>query len=105
MLRHGNMCIPFHTELVAGLVDPDTGKPFFTSEIISFGTSIFLKGDRDVPNYEFSSDEEQRRWRRIAAEAVLIYGLAYDGLDLDPDYVRVILNGEVLTRRDFGYTR
>ncbi len=105
MLRHGNMCIPFHTRLMAGLVDPGTGKPFFTSEIISFGTSIFLKGDRNVPDHEFSSDEGARRWRRIAAEAVLIYGLAYDGLDLDPDYVPLILDGEVLTRRDFGYTR
>lgn len=74
-------------------------------EIVSFGTSIYLKGDRNVPNYEFSSDEEARRWRRIAAEAVLIFGLDYNGFNLAPDYVRVLLNGELLTRRDFGYTQ
>ena len=98
------MCIPFHTNVVSGLVDPDTGNPFFVSEIVSFGSSLFLKGDRNVPDYEFSSDEEARRWLRIAAEAVLIFGLGYNGLKFDPDYARVILNGEVLTRRDFGYT-
>ncbi len=42
---------------------------------------------------------------RIAVEAVLIYGLGYNGLKFDPDYARAILDGEVLTRRDFGYTR
>ncbi len=90
---------------MTGLVDADTGKPFFTSEIVTFGTSIFLKGDKNVPDYKFSSDEEARRWRRIAAEAVLIHGLVYNGLKFDPGYARVILDGEILTRRDFGYTR
>lgn len=104
VLSHGSMRIPLHTAQQSGLVDAVTGKPYFTSEIVSFGTSIYLKGDRDVPNYDFSSDEEARQWRRIAAEAVLIFGLNYNGFDLDPDYVRVLLNGELLTRRDFGYT-
>lgn len=104
VLSHGSMRIPLHTAEQTGLVDAVTGKPYFTSEIVSFGTSIYLKGDRDVPNYDFSSDEEARRWRRIAAEAILIFGLNYNGFALAPDYVRVVLNGELLTRRDFGYT-
>lgn len=103
VLRHGGTRIPLHTAEQSGLVDPDTGRPYFTAEIVSFGTSIYLKGDRDVPNHTFSSDEEARRWRRIAAEAVLIFGFDYNGFDLAPDYVRVLLNGELLTRRDFGY--
>lgn len=103
VLSHGSMRIPFHTAEQSGLVDAVTGKPYFASEIVSFGTSIYLKGDRDVPNYDFSSDEEARRWRRTAAEAVLIFGRDYNGFDLAPDYVRVLLNGELLTRRDFGY--
>lgn len=72
---------------------------------MSFGTSIYLKGDKDVPNYDFSSDEEARHWRRIAAEALLIFGTNYNGFDLDPAYARVLLNGELLTRGDFGYTK
>ena len=105
VLSHGDMRIPLHTAEQCGLVDAKAGKPYFISEIVSFGTSIYLKGDRDVPNYDFSSDEEARRWRRIAAEALLIFGRNYNGFDLDPDYVRVLLNGELLTRRDFGYTK
>jgi hypothetical protein len=104
-LRHGDRRVPLHTAEQGGLVDPVTGWPYFTSEIVSFGTSVHLKGDRNVPNYEFSGDEEARRWRRIAAEAVLIFGLDYNGFNLAPDYVRVLLNGELLTRRDFGYTQ
>lgn len=105
VLTHGIMRIPLHTEERTGLVDSETGRPFFTSEIVSFGTSIYLKGDRDVPNYEFSSDEEARRWRKIAAEAVLIFGTDYNGLGLDADYIRVLLDGKLFTRRDFGYAQ
>lgn len=75
VLRHGGRRVPLHTAEQSGLVDRVTGRPYFTSEIVSFGTIIYLKGDRNVPNYEFSSDEEARRWRRIAAEAVLIFGI------------------------------
>lgn len=105
VLTHGNMQIPLHTEERTGLVDSETGRPFFTSEIVSFGTSIYLKGDRDIPNYEFSSDEEARCWRKIAAEAVLIFGLDYNGFDLDADYIRVLQDNKLLTRRDFGYAQ
>lgn len=104
-LRHRNTSIPFHTEERTGLVDALTGKPYFTSEIVSFGTSIYLKGDRSVPDHKFDDDEEARRWRRVAAEAVLIFGLDYNGFDLDQEYVRVLLNGKLLTRRDFGYDK
>lgn len=103
VLTHGSIRIPFHTAEQSGLTDELTGGPFFVSEIVSFGTSIYLKGDRDVPNRRFGTDEEARQWRRIAAEAVLIFGLDYNGLDLAPEYARVLLNGELLTRRDFGY--
>lgn len=103
-LSHGDMLIPLHTWDQAGQVDPATGKRFCVSEIVSFGTSIYLKGDRNVPDYEFTSDEESRRWRRIAAEAVLIFGIDYNGFNFDPDYIRIPLDGELVTRRDFGYT-
>lgn len=104
VLSHGDMRVPLHTAEQSGLIDAVTGKPYFISEIVSFGTSIYLKGDKDVPNYDFGSDEDAMRWRRIAAEALLIFGTNYNGFDLDPDYARVLLNGELLTRRDFGYT-
>lgn len=103
VLTHGDMRIPFHTKQTSGLVDEETGAPYFISEIVSFGSSLYLKGDRDVPAYNFTSHDEGVKWRRVAAEALLIYGVRYDGPSLDPAYTRVLLEGELLTRRDFGY--
>jgi hypothetical protein len=98
------MQIPFHTKERAGLVDEITGKPYFVTEIVSFGTSFYLRGDRYVPDCVFGNRDKALEWKRIAAEALLIYGLRYDGPSLDPDYTRVLLGGQLLTRRDFGYT-
>jgi hypothetical protein len=103
VLTHGDMQIPFHTRQSGSLTDEESGKPYFTVEIMTFGTSIYLKGDRNVPDYVFESVEESRKWRRIAAEALLIFGLHYNGMKYDPEYSRVLLDGQLLTRRDFGY--
>lgn len=104
VLTHDDMQIPFHTKERSGLVDQATGKPYFVTEIVSFGTSFYLRGDRYVPDYVFGSRDKALVWTRIAAEALLIYGLRYDGPSLHPDYARVLLDGQLLTRRDFGYT-
>jgi hypothetical protein len=104
VLTHGEMQIPFHTRQSGSLIDEESGKPYFTIEIVTFGTSIYLKGDRNVPDYVFESVEQSRRCRRVAAEALLIFGLHYNGLKFDPDYTRVLLDGQLLTRRDFGYS-
>lgn len=98
------MTVPFHTAESDG-TDPKTGDWYFASEIVSFGTSIYLKGDRDVPDYAFTTHEEARRWRRIAAEALLVFGRDYNGFDYPQEQVRVVLNDELLTRREFGYER
>ena len=101
-LTHDDMTIPFHTAESDG-TDPETGDWYFASEIVSFGTSIYLKADRNVPDHDFDSDEEAHRWRRIAAEALLVFGRDYNGFDYPPQRVRVVLNDELLTRHDFGY--
>jgi hypothetical protein len=103
VLTHGGMEIPFHTRQSGSLIDEESGRPYFIVEIVTFGTSIYLKGDRDVPDYFFQSVEQSRMWRRIASEALLIYGLHYNGLQFDPDYIRVLLEDRLLTRKDFGY--
>ena len=104
VLTHGDMQIPFHTRERSGLVDEVTGKPYFVTEIVSFGTSFYLRGPRYVPDYVFGSRDKALAWKRIAVEALLIYGLRYDGPSLDPDYTRVLLDDQLITRRDFGYT-
>lgn len=103
-LTHEDMTIPFHTAESDGS-DPETGDWYFASEIVSFGTSIYLKGDRNVPDCAFGSDEEARRWRRIAAEALLVFGRNYNGFAYPQAQVRVVLDDELLTRRDFGYEK
>lgn len=103
VLNHGVMQIPFHTKERSGLIDEVTGRPYFVTEIVSFGTSFYLRGDRYVPDYVFGSRDRASEWKRVAAEALLIYGLRYDGPKLDPDYTRVLLGGQLLTRRDFHY--
>ncbi|MHA7239792.1 hypothetical protein [Arthrobacter sp. TMS1-12-1] len=102
VLTHGAMTVPFHTAELDG-TDPETLDWHFASEIVSFGTSIYLKGDRNVPDHTFESDAEARRWRRIAAEALLVFGRDYNGFDYPQERVRVVLNDELLTRHDFGY--
>lgn len=102
VLTHGAMMVSFHTAEFDG-TDPKTDDWYFASEIVSFGTSIYLKGDRNVSDHAFETDVEARRWRRIAAEALLVFGRDYDGFDYPPQQVRVLLDGELLTRHDFGY--
>lgn len=75
----------------------------FTSEIVSFGTNIYLQGDRNVSNHDVRSDGEARRRCRIAVEAFLIFGRGYNGLDLVAGFARVPFNGELPMRRFFGY--
>lgn len=103
VLTHDDMQIPFHTQDRAGLVDQVTGKPYFVTEIVSFGTSFYLRGPRYVPDYVFGSRDKAMAWERTGAEALLIYGVRYYGPRLDPDYTRVLLDGQILTRRDFHY--
>lgn len=104
VLTHGDIVVPFHTA-ESDETDPKTGDWYFASEIVSFGTSVYLKGERDVPDYTFSTDEEAREWRRIAAEALLVFGRDYNGFKYPQEQVRVVLNDELLTRQDFGYQK
>ena len=103
VLTQDGMEIPFHTKDRAGLIDGATGNPYFVTEIVSFGTSFYLRGTRHVPDYVFGSRDEAMAWKRIGAESLLVYGLRYDGPRLDPDYTRLLLDGQLLTRRDFHY--
>lgn len=48
-LKHGDMTVPFHTA-ESDRTDPETGDWYSVAEIVSFGTSIYLKGDRNVPD-------------------------------------------------------
>lgn len=60
--------------------------------------------DVGIPPYEFADDAERDYWMRIAAEALLVYGISYMGLSIKDGIARVDLNGELVTLSTFGYT-
>lgn len=102
-LAQGTAQFFFTTTEQVGLVDCSNGKPYFVYHIHPYEKLIERDGDTDPTARPFANDEEANRWLRLAAEALLIFGRDYNGLELEPDYVRVLLDGKVLTRRDFGY--
>lgn len=97
--------IPFTTARVEG-IDADTGLPFFTLKFLTFGSAPRAhRNTKRLIDRTFADDEEKLRWMRVATEALLVFGWAYNGLNAPhPRYVRVELNAQTYTAEDFGYT-
>lgn len=104
ILRQNDVAIPFDVSIDWGVVDDDSGEKYTLMRFASFGASIWVQRWSDVHSYTFSSAEEEREWKTIAAEALVVCGTSYDGPNFGPDHFRVELNGSILSRRDFGYT-
>ncbi|GAB3518184.1 hypothetical protein [Arthrobacter monumenti] len=93
----GEAVIPFEAseELVE---DPEPGESFLLRRFETFGTSPTAASYAGIQPYRFKDEAAKRQMMRIAAEALLIYGYFYDG-DQQPDgFIRVELDGEMLTR-------
>ncbi|GAB3251457.1 hypothetical protein [Arthrobacter pigmenti] len=104
ILSQNEVAIPFDISFDRGAVDHSTGEEYTLMRFGSFGTSMWVRPWSDVPPYTFSSVAEEQKWKNIAAEALVVCGTSYNGLDFGPDHFRVELNGNILSRRDFGYT-
>jgi hypothetical protein len=104
ILVHGEKTIPFEAEWDGGLKDAFTGEPYFLMHFSMFGISGFAGWLFGIEPYEFAGEDEKKEWMRLAAEALVVYGLDYDGLDHKDGYTRVELDGEQLTLSSFGYT-
>jgi hypothetical protein len=102
LLSHRAMRLPFAT--AERTSDAEGGPRYFVYEIVSFPAPFYVPAGSETPAGGFSSSDETNSWRRTAAEALLVFGRDYNGFDLDADYARVQMEGELLTRRDFGYT-
>lgn len=103
ILIHDAITIPFNVMFDPGHVDPASGDPYYIMRFSSFGRS----GETHrlgYSTYEFADETEERHWKRIAAEALLIYGPSYLGMTFKDGYARVELDGEFLKRSDFGYS-
>ncbi|MFF2389550.1 hypothetical protein [Agromyces sp. NPDC058104] len=79
----GERVIPFEYELEP--VDSEAGTRF-VGRVIGFGTSPIAAEQAGTSRYRFANDEERRAAEQLVAEALLVYGDFYNGLD-HPDGV------------------
>lgn len=79
----GKRVIPFEYDLVP--VATEAGKRF-VGRVIGFGTSMIAAEQAGTAGYRFVDDAERLAAERLAAEALLVYGDFYDGLE-HPDRV------------------
>lgn len=102
VLQSGQVSIPFETS-VGYEVDESTGKGYLLTRFERFGASLLIEDRTGIQAYQFRDEEDESSWKRLAAEAVLIFGGSYNGPKSPPELYRVELDGKILTRRDFGY--
>ena len=103
-LVHADGSIPFTTAREPG-VDAETGLPFFVFKFLTFGSAPRAhRNTKHLVNRAFADETEKRHWMKVAAEALLVFGWAYNGLKAPhPNYTRVELDGQIYTLGDFGY--
>lgn len=104
ILAQGDARIRFTTSIEYDLVDPHTGEPYRVTRIESFGKSYFSYQRSEAGDHELTGLDEKFNWRKIAVEALLVFGDDYDGLESVADYARVDLDGQPITLKDFGYS-
>lgn len=104
-LVHPGGSIPFTTAREEGL-DAESGLPHFVFKFLTFGSAPKAhRNTRHLVNRIFDDEVEKRRLMKVAAEALLVFGWAYNGLNAPhPSYTRVDLGGRIYTLKDFGYS-
>lgn len=86
-------------------MDAETALPYFVFRFLAFGSAPKAhRNSQHLIDRTFDDETEKRRWMTIAAEALLVFGWAYNGLKAPhPSYTRVDLEGQIYTLKDFGY--
>ncbi|WP_269936542.1 hypothetical protein [Arthrobacter sp. HY1533] len=104
-LVHSGGRIPFSTVREEGH-DSDSGLPYFIFKFLTFGNAPKAhRNTKDLVDRTFDDETEKLRWMKVAAEALLVFGWAYNGLKAPhPSYTRVDLDGKIYTLEAFGYT-
>ena len=103
-LVHAEGSIPFTTAREEG-IDAESVLPYFVYKFLTFGSAPKAhRNTKHLVTCTFEDEAEKRRWMEVAAEALLVFGWAYNGLKAPhPSYTRVDLGGQIYTLRDFGY--
>ena len=101
-LTVGEAVIPFE---VTGdqLTDPESGKMYIFRRFDSFGVSPTAKLLGKIESYEFPDEETRDRLLLVAAEALIIFGWNYDGPSRDDGFIRVDVDGQIMTLGDIPH--
>jgi hypothetical protein len=96
LMAQGDMRIPFEAR-VNHATDAATGEEyrFYTFE-------VFGRLATDLPGPAPLEPRLEHFWKHKAAAALVVYGRHYDGLESPPERNRVLLDGRLYTRLDFG---
>ena len=97
--------IPFTTSREYG-VDPETALKFMLFKFVTFGSAPRAQiRAKHLVSRTFNDDNEKQYWMKVAAEALLVFGTSFNGLEAPYNgYTRVQLNNYIYTLEDFGYT-
>ena len=101
ILTWGDRQIPFESFSMQ-VHDPGSGETYYLVKFTAFGVSAAVELRTAVKSYRFGSDEELAMSRRLAVEALLVYGSNYNGLTYPDGENRVELDGVKLRLSDFG---
>ncbi|POH71000.1 hypothetical protein C3B59_03270 [Cryobacterium zongtaii] len=101
ILTWGDRQIPFES-LSSQVTYPVSGETYYLVKFTAFGFSAAVELRTKVKSYRFGSDEELATARRLAVEALLVYGSNYNGLTYPDGENRVELDGVELRLSDFG---
>ncbi|CAH0238926.1 MULTISPECIES: hypothetical protein [unclassified Arthrobacter] len=97
--------IPFTTSR-EHVVDPESGLKFTLFKFITFGSAPRAQSRaKHLVNRTFDDDNEKQYWMKIAVEALLVFGTAFNGLEAPyKGFTRVEFNNRIYTLEHFGYT-
>jgi hypothetical protein len=98
----GEAVIPFE---VTGdrLTDPESGQQYVLRRFDSFGVSPTAKLLGKIESYEFPDEETRDKLLLVAAEALIIFGWNYDGPSREDGFIRVDIDGRIMTLRDIPH--
>lgn len=97
LISQRNLHIPFEARLKSA-TDFATGEGYHYYSFLTFGR---LGSDPPGPNP--IEPESEDFWKQKAAAALVVYGYYYEGLEKPPWRYRVLLDGKLHTRLDFGF--
>lgn len=99
LMTRGNVRLAFEARVNHDM-DPETGEEYRYYTFDYFGHLSI-----DGPVDSALEAESEEFWKQKAAAALVVFGNHYNGLDTSPSRNRVLLDGRLYSRLDFGFNR